>query len=378
MLAIVVYTIGSWEGFHRRPMLQALAENLRGRGFLLVVEPPLSLLDSRHLRDWRPAARAVVRPTEQVAENIVLVRPMTTRREVGTKAAYARAIRAALRGCAPQANRVAALIFRPDQAWLLGAAQEQSVIYECYDEYRVDVFGSEISGVREAEDRLMTLARAVLTTSRPLYETRLPGYDHVHYTPNGVDYDAFRRASDLDQPVAEALRTLPAPVIGYVGNFTHFLDFAALEEVACQLPSMSLAFVGTVSAQESAERLGALPNVCFTGVQPRSALPAYLKGMRATICLLNMTAYTRCARPLTVMEYLAAGKPTVLKSSPSVDDLSDLLYFANTADEAVAQIHRALEEDSPELVAARQARAREYDWDVLTKRTAEIILDSCA
>lgn len=359
-------------------MLQALARNLRGRGFLLVVEPPLPLLDSRHLRDWRPAARAVVRPTEQVTENIILVRPRTTFREAGAKVAYARAIRAALRQAAPPADRVAALIYRPDQSWLLGAAEEDAVIYECYDEYRVDMLGNQIAGVREAEDRLMTIAAAVLTTSRPLYDTRSRTCDRVHYTPNGVDCDTFQRVSHADTLAVEAIRLLPKPLIGYVGNFAHFLDFASLEEVARCLPSATFVFVGPVSAQEAAERLDALPNVSFTGAQARSQLPSYLKGMAATWCLLNLTAYTRCARPLTVMEYLAAGKPTVLKPSPSVDDLSDVLYFANSADEAVAQIHRALAEDSPELVAARQARAREYDWDVLTKRTAEIILDSCA
>jgi len=81
--------------------------------------------------------------------------------------------------------------------------------------------------------------------------------------------------------------------------------------------------------------------------------------------------------PLTNLEYLAAGKPAVLRPTPSVADFSDLLYPANDPAEAVAALHRALAEDCEELRDRRQARAREYDWDVLTRRSAEILLENC-
>lgn len=378
MLGLVVYSIGTWEGFHRRRMLEALARNLRGRGFLLVVEPPLPLLDARHLRDWRPAARAVVRPIERVTENLWLVRPMLARPGRGEHAAYARAIRGALRHISPRPGRVAALIYRPDQAWLLGAAGEDSVVYECYDEYRVDFTGRAIPGVYEAEERLLAASKLVLTTSRPLYESRRMQHANVQYTPNGAEYALFSRAQNPELPVADAVKEMPSPVVGYLGNFTPFLDFAAIEQVMRSSPDKSFVFVGPVSAPEVAKRLRSLPNVRFTGPRPQYELPGHLKGMAATMCLLQMTAYTRCARPLTVMEYLAAGKPTVVRPSPALEDLADVLYLADDPAEISARICEAVQEDCPELVAARQARAREYDWDVLTARTAEIILDSCA
>jgi glycosyltransferase involved in cell wall biosynthesis len=377
MLGIVVYAIGGWEGFHRRPMLEALARNLRGRGFLLIVEPPVALLDAGQLRDWRPGARAVLRPTEQRAENLWVARPTVAREGRGEVQAYARSVRQALGRIGPRADRVAALVFRPEQSRLLGAAGEDSVIYECYDEYRVDMYGRDLPGVAEAERTLLAAARIVLTTSQPLHESRAAEHSSVYYTPNGVDYELFQRARDPGLEVAEEVRDLTAPVVGYVGNFTDFLDFEGIEGVVRSCPDLSFVFVGPVSAREVARRLQAIPNTRFLGPRPRSQLPAYLKRMACALCLLRPNAFSRCQRPLTVMEYLAAGVPTVVRPSPSLDDLGEVLYFANDAEEAGAALHRALEEDGEERRDRRQERAREYDWDVLTKRSAEILLECC-
>ena len=112
-------------------------------------------------------------------------------------------------------------------------------------------------------------------------------------------------------------------------------------------------------------------------VRYRSDLPSYVKGMDATMCMFQANAYTWNVRPLSVMEYLAAGRPTVFRPTPCVEDIADLLYFATGVDEAAAAVRRAVAEDSDEMVERRQARARECDWDVLTKRTAEIVLDTC-
>jgi glycosyltransferase involved in cell wall biosynthesis len=377
MLGIVVYPVGTWEGFHRRPMLEALARNLRGKGFLLVVEPPVALLDSGHLRNWRPAARAVLRGTQQLAENIWLARPTASRRSQAGFTASARTVRAALGRISPRPDRVAALVFRPEQNALLGLVGEDAVIYECYDEYRMDRQGREIPGVRSEEQKLLSSAEVVLTTSRPLYESRRRDHAGVHYTPNGVDCPLFEKTRDPELAIAEDMRAWPPPVVGYLGTFTDFLDYRGLEDTAIASPGRSFVFVGPVVATEAAEQLGKLPNVHFLGPRARYCLPSYLKGMDATMCLLRVSEYTEAARPLTVMEYLAAGKPVVVRRTRSLTDLGDVVYFAETKEEVIACIERALAEDSPELAERRQARAREYDWDVLTKKTAEIILECC-
>ena len=270
MLGIIVYSIGSWEGFHRRPMLQALARNLRGKGFLLVVEPPVSLLDARHMRDWRPAARAVVRGTEQVADNIWLARPKVSREGRGEFAAYAQAIRASLRQITPRADRVVAWIYRPDQAWLLGAADENAVVYECYDEYRVTFAGEPIAGVREEESRLLAAAQVVLTTSRPLHDSRAAEHSRVYLTPNGMDYEVFARVSGSALEVAADMRGLPRPVVGYVGNFANWLDVDLIASVARTVSEGTFVFVGPVTAPDRCRAAERQPERALHGI---GALP---------------------------------------------------------------------------------------------------------
>lgn len=377
MLALVIYTIGTWEGFHRRPMLEALARNLRGRGCLLVVEPPLALLNPGNLRDWRPLARAVIRGTQQLAENLWLVRQTTVRRSQTGFTASRRTVRAALARISPRADRIAALVFRPEQNVLLGLAGEEAVVYECYDEYRVDESDQPVPGVREKEAVLLEAATVVLTTSLPLWESRSKEHTAVYYTPNGVDFSLFAKAREASLSIPAEIAGLKQPVVGYVGNFAAWLDTAMIEQVAEALPQFSFAFVGPVTAGEAAARLGRLPNVHFLGTKPRFALPGYVKAMAVTTNLASATTFSANVMPLKVPEYLAAGKPVVARPVPSLKDLNDVLYLANDAEEAVACLQRALAEDGPELADRRQARARQYDWDVLTKKTAEIILESC-
>ncbi len=377
MLALVVYPIGTWEGFHRRKMLEALARNLRGRGFLLVVEPPLPLLDGRHLRDWRPAARAVVRPLERVTENLWLVRPTLARPGRGAFAAYARAIRGALRRIGPRPDRVAALIFRPDQAWLLGAAGEDHVVYECYDEYRYDGMGQPLPQVAAEDDILLRDVDVVLATSRVLWATRSTLHGNVCYVPNGTSFSLFAEHGD-ESEVPGDTESVPRPVVGSVGGIHEWVDQDAIHAVATQMGDASFLFLAGDTHFAHPGLKGGLPNLRTVGSRPRHALPRYLQQFDATWCPFQRNAFTRAALPYRVLDALAAGKPVVTHASRSLDDLADVLYFADNVLETVKALRHALDEDCPELIAARQARAREYDWDVLTKRTAEIILESCA
>lgn len=376
MLALVVYPIGTWAGFHRRPMLEALARNLVGKALILVVAPPLDGLKSLQSGEWREPARTVLRRIEQQSKNVWLLRSFKMPGPHQFHKGIARTVDWALRRL-PSVTRVAALVFRPEQLACLGLASEDYVIYECYDEYRRGKDGELIPHVCELERTLLKQADLVLTTSKPLCESRSLDHSHVAYSPNGVDTRLFGKAlGELQTP--EDMANIEHPIIGYIGNIAWWLNFDLLETVAASMPQAQFVFIGPVSEQAGANRLDHHPNVHFLGLKPRSTLPGYLRQMNAALCPFHTVDYLQKARPLTILEYLSAGKATVTTPLAAIEDLLDVLYPATTPEEVLAAIGTALTEaDEPEHIAARVQRAAANDWDVLTKKTADAILRAC-
>jgi glycosyltransferase involved in cell wall biosynthesis len=355
-------------------MLQALARNLYGKAVLIAVDPPVSLPDRHLVRDWRKCARAVSRPVVQWSDNLWLVRPWAgslSRPEV----AYQRALRQVSTRAGVSGRNVAAMVFRPQQARLLGIANEQHVVYECYDEYRLESGAGISEDVVAAERRLLQHCDLVLTTSLPLYAVRTQEHPNVHYTPNGVDYERF---ASLDSgPVPDDMARIPHPTVGFVGNFFSWLDLPMIGALVDTLEDHSFVFVGPVSAREAAQALARRPNVWFLGVKPRSALAAYLRAMDVTTCLLVRNDFTDAVLPLKVPEYLAAGKPVIATPVAALRDFAPVVRFVQTAAEAGLSVRELARTDNPSRAAERRAFARAYDWDVLTKHTAKLILETC-
>jgi glycosyltransferase involved in cell wall biosynthesis len=69
---------------------------------------------------------------------------------------------------------------------------------------------------------------------------------------------------------------------------------------------------------------------------------------------------------------LAAGRPTIGARIRSLEDFAQVVTLAVTPDEWSEAIRQALlpEANSSKKVRARQAVARQYDWEILTERIA--------
>lgn len=376
MIAVVVHCFSGWAGFHRRPMLEALARNLVGQAYLLVVEPPLDPVQSVARRSWRSAAKAIIHPLEQQHENLWLLRRLRSPWRPDERA-WTTMIAAAL-GQLPARTATAAMVFRPEQVAHLGLAGEDRVVYECYDEYRLERGFRYDATVHDLERGLLARADLVLTTSRPLYDSRSAEHSNVQYTPNGVDTRLFAQAIDPSVSRPDDMPNTAGPTIGYVGNVRSWLDYGMLTNLVESMSEARFVFVGPVSDQDGSEALTRYANVRLVGSKPRGLLPSYLRHMDVTICPFQTNEFLQHAMPLKVLECLAAGKAVVVPPLRALDGLTDMLYLGTGAQETLAALRTALDEaDDPALVARRMARAREYDWDLLTRSTARAILDVC-
>ncbi|MCK4235504.1 MAG: glycosyltransferase [Candidatus Krumholzibacteria bacterium] len=250
------------------------------------------------------------------------------------------------------------------------------IFYDCNDDHLA--FPNTPRWAEIYYRKLVLSADMVIAASRGLAEQlKGVGAREVHHIGNGVDYDLFGRAAEAGVP--EEIRDLPRPVIGYVGVIAQWFDFELLDRVAAAFPSSSLALVGPVYRGLDARLkkiIGERGNVHVFGAKPYDELGAYIVAMDVCLIPLRVNRLRRVAdRPNKLFEYAAGGGPIVtMKYSDDMDDLSDIIYIAETAEEFVEKVHEALEKgaDSERL----KDFARQNDWRVTAGEISALILRS--
>ncbi len=97
--------------------------------------------------------------------------------------------------------------------------------------------------------------------------------------------------------------------------------------------------------------------------------------MQFDVCVLpwrENNIFTSYGSAIKVREYLATGKPVVMAPLYEYLQTPGLRFYRGTQ-EFIAQVEAALAEDSPALVAQRQAVVRDGTWDVRARQLAVLI-----
>jgi glycosyltransferase involved in cell wall biosynthesis len=245
---------------------------------------------------------------------------------------------------------------------LIGALDEQLVIYHCTDEITAMSGTSPFAG--EIEQRLMQASDLVFTSSRQLLLDKAPHNGNCHFVPNGADTALFERALDPELVTHPSVRQLVGPVIGFAGHMEERFDFELVAQVARTRPTWQFVLAGPVAPtrQAQADALAELPNVHFVGLLAREALPAFLKGVDVAVIPFVHSRQTKAIYPLKLNEYLASGKPVALTPFADLREFDGLVEAGDGALGFTAAVERALADD-PERRERRVAFARQNTWE---------------
>lgn len=249
------------------------------------------------------------------------------------------------------------------------------VVYDCADDY-ASFLGVDQEQLREVEAHLVKAADVVFVTAQALLDDRIQLNPNTFLIPNGVDFKRFALVGL--GPIPDELKTLPRPILGFVGLIKNWVDLDLLELLARMRPDWSVVMVGPVAADVDTRRFHGLKNVHFLGQKDRDVLPHYVLGFDVCLNPLRNTPRTASINPSKVYQYLAAGKPVVSSDIPEVRALGDVVRLASSPEGFVEQIERALQEDDPNLVQARLEVARRHDWGVLVEAMSQKIQEVLA
>lgn len=177
---------------------------------------------------------------------------------------------------------------------------------------------------------------------------------------------------------AEVLATPPTVVDGITGPLIVFwgvidrrMDSPSLIQLSQDLIEGTIVLIGPQQDPDTA--LLTLPNVKVLPAQPLSALPSIAEQASVLIMPYADLPVTRAMQPLKLKEYLATGKPVVVKRLPSTDAWADCLDAAETPAE-FSQIvrNRVYSGISPAQALAR-CRLHQESWKSKAERFEHIL-----
>jgi glycosyltransferase involved in cell wall biosynthesis len=268
-----------------------------------------------------------------------------------------------------QIQRAVTYTFAPTSADVVGTLGEDSIVYHCVDEFAA--FSDAGAEVAQRERELLGKADVVLCSAAGLYDSKKGHNPHTYLVTHGVDYEFFRQATSADTPVAEELRALPKPVLGFTGLLADWVDLALLAELAKRRPEWSIVLIGR--SDVDLKIFDGLSNVHLLGHRPYNRLPEYLRGFDIALLPFVSNELTVNANPLKLREYLAAGLPVIATPIPEVVRYASLVALASTAEEYEREIDAILQRGESGPSRPRSAKMASESWDAKVIEIEEIL-----
>lgn len=231
-------------------------------------------------------------------------------------------------------------------------------VYQCMDDL------SEVAYTRRhaarLENDIVSKADITLCTSGALTKLKSAFSKNVHFHPNGADTALFQTAFGKSLPRPADLPVTGKKIIGFTGSIEYRTDYELLARIA---KDHHVFLIGPVAGEEH-QALRGIPNIIFAGAKKLSELPAYLTYFDCCIIPYKINKLTSSIYPLKINEYLAAGKPVVgTKFSEDIAGFSDVAYIAESHDEFLAMIDRAIDEDDINKKYQRLDVALSNSWE---------------
>ncbi len=246
------------------------------------------------------------------------------------------------------------------------------LIYE-----RTDIFeempGVDREYIRSLDRELTETSNLVLYVDTVMHQEGLALNPNSMLIGHGVDFDFFSEAENSDF-VPEDIAQIPKPIVGYFGDICDKgFDFELYVEMARSLPHASFVLVGPLSSEVSA--LYDLPNVHILGQKPYEMIPHYGKLFDVALLPWKVNKWVTHSYPVKIKEYLALGNPFVSIDIPALADFRDVTYLADTHEEYIQQVKRALDDNDPSRRAARKDSVRQETWDFKAKQIIDFVFD---
>jgi glycosyltransferase involved in cell wall biosynthesis len=246
----------------------------------------------------------------------------------------------------------------PIVADLIGPLRVARWVYYCVDDFGLWP-GLDQAPLRAMEERLIRRADVLIAVSEILREKIDWMGRPVHLLTHGIDLEHWRAGGDgLSMPQLDGLER---PLVVFWGVIDRRMDPQLVGRLASDLARGTMVLVGPESDPDPA--IAAMSRVVRLPPLPYEQLPSLARQAAVLIMPYADIPVNRAIQPLKLKEYLATGRPAVVRDLPATRDWADCLDLADTPEAFSAAVRTRLETGLPESQAAARARLAGESWD---------------
>jgi glycosyltransferase involved in cell wall biosynthesis len=242
----------------------------------------------------------------------------------------------------------------PIIADLVGEIPAKRWVYYCVDDFSVWP-GYDGKTMAAMERELVPKVDVTVTASEHLADGLRKLGASPHLLTHGVDIDAWRRPGQaVNLPVE--FSGLEAPLVVFWGVIDRRMDLAWLSALNRGMTKGSIVLVGPQEDPDPA--LAALSRVFIRDAVPFEKLPEIAASASVLIMPYINAPVTQAMQPLKLKEYLASGRPVVVRSLPSTQAWADACDLCESKDEFVNSVLFWLSDKQSDEIPWNQTSAR--------------------
>ena len=197
---------------------------------------------------------------------------------------------------------------------------------------------SEQAAIRAHYESTLRIADLVFTNCEGNRQRFAWARGDIIVVPNGAEI----HSSSEPIVMPEQLRTLPRPIIGYMGNLRDRIDWEIVRIITDNRPSWSVVLAGPVEEDRvpnwARERL----NLFLPGPVPYEESRSWISSFDVALMPHLKSQMTESMNPLKLYNYLAAGVPVVTTPVANIDEVADLVLIRDTPEDFIKAIKSLL------------------------------------
>jgi glycosyltransferase involved in cell wall biosynthesis len=249
----------------------------------------------------------------------------------------------------------------PLLADLVGAFPTARWVYYCVDDFGAwpGLDGRTLSGM-EAE--FVPKIDVVIAVSETLQRHLQELGKSSHLLTHGVDREHFRRPSKLETQATDVL---------FWGVIDRRMDLTFVRKLSETLTEGSIRLVGPQDNPDP--RLLRLPRVQVQSPVAYEELPALAASAGVLVMPYANLPVTRAMQPLKLKEYLATGRPVVVRKLPATEPWADCCDVCDSPDQFSSAVLERLKTGVPPSQIAARTRLEHESWAAKAEQFEEWI-----
>jgi glycosyltransferase involved in cell wall biosynthesis len=246
----------------------------------------------------------------------------------------------------------------PIVADLMDLLPVQRWVYYCVDDFG-EWPGLDGDALRCMEEGVVRRADMLIAVSETLQDHLAAMGRPSQLLTHGVDLEFWSKPTVVDGPMTQ-LTGLERPLIVFWGVVDRRMDVAFVQRLATELTGGTIVLAGPEADPDLA--LFSCPRVVRLGMVPFTQLPGLARDAAVLIMPYADMPATRAMQPLKLKEYLATGKPVVVRDLPATGEWADCMDVVDTPEKFARAVRLRLNTGLPQAQQSARTRLSGEGW----------------